>query len=165
MKTLLLLRHAKSSWKDAGQSDHDRPLNGRGRRDAPRVGELLADEDLIPDMILASSARRAQMTAAAVAEHCGFVDEVAQCPEFYLAPPEHYISIISTLPENVGRVLTVGHNPGMESLLRVLTGNSETFPTAALAQVELDIEQWYSLAGDGTGRLINFWRPRELDES
>ncbi len=165
MKTLLLLRHAKSSWEDAGQFDHDRPLNSRGKRDAPRIGKLLADEALVPDVILASSACRAQMTAATVAEHCGFAEEVGRCPEFYLASPEAYIATVATLPEDVHRVLVVGHNPGMNLLLQALTGNSETFPTAALAQVEIPIDCWTALAGNGSGRLINFWRPRELDES
>ncbi len=76
MKTLLVLRHAKSSWKDSGLADHDRPLNKRGKHDAPRMGTLLAKEDLVPDLIISSSAKRAKSTAEAVAMNCGYDGEI-----------------------------------------------------------------------------------------
>lgn len=162
MKTLLLMRHAKSSWKDQGLSDHDRPLNKRGVRDAPRVGNLLAEHDLCPDLIVCSTAVRARATAQAVAETCGYSGELVELPDLYHAPPGNYIEAACVVPESIGRLLAVGHNPGISEFLWHLTGAGEGFPTAALAQVELPIDAWNELTDAVRGELTNYWRPREL---
>jgi len=128
MKTLLILRHAKSSWSHPGLSDHDRPLNKRGKRDAPRMGQLLREEGLLPDLIISSSAKRAKTTAERVSNESGYV----------------------------------GHNPSMEELVEILTGEYQRFPTAALAQVELPIDQWGEFDEDIEGKLVNLWLPKEL---
>ena len=85
MKTLLLLRHAKSSWKDGDLDDHDRPLNKRGKRDAPRMGQLLRDQDLLPELILTSSARRCRKTAEHVIQSSGYRGETRITGELYEA--------------------------------------------------------------------------------
>ena len=90
MKTLLLLRHAKSSWKESSLTDHDRPLNDRGQRDAARMGQLLTDEDLLPDLILLSTATRARTTAELVAASSGFDGEIRLDGELYHAPSRHH---------------------------------------------------------------------------
>jgi phosphohistidine phosphatase len=162
MKTLLLLRHAKSSWKDDSLADHDRPLNSRGKEDAPRMGRLIAAENLVPDLIVSSTAKRARKTAAAVAEHCGYSSEVRKLDELYLAPPDTYIEMLRRLSDDVRRVVVVGHNPGMQMLVTVLSGAVEEFPTAALAQVELPIDAWSDLMRETRGELVRLWRPREL---
>ncbi len=162
MKTLLLLRHAKSSWKDENQADHDRPLNRRGKEDAPRMGRHIAAERLMPDLILSSTAKRARKTAAKVAEHCGYSGEVRKLNELYLAAPDVYIATLHALPDDVRRVLVVGHNPGMQMLVAVLSGANGDFPTAALAQIELPIDAWSDLTRETRGRLVRLWRPREL---
>lgn len=161
MRTLLILRHAKSSWKNSRLADHDRPLNKRGRRDAPRMGQLLRDENLVPDLILTSSAERALATAEAVALACGYQGEVQVTRRLYHAAPETYIELLSHISDEHDRVMVVGHNPGMAELVEVLTGQSQRMPTAALAQVQFSVNGWSELTG-GEGRLVNLWRPKDL---
>ena len=162
MKTLLLLRHAKSSWKESGLTDHDRPLNKQGRHDAPRIGHLIGQLGLCPDLIVTSSAVRARTTAQTVADHCGYENTIHQTDDLYLAPPVSYVDTANLFPDDVHRALAVGHNPGISYLLLALTEVSEGFPTAALAQIELPIDSWTEFTESTRGRLVNFWRPREL---
>ena len=159
MKTLLLLRHAKSSWAEAGVSDHDRPLNDRGKRDAPQVGRLLRERDLLPDCVLSSTAKRARKTAAKVLAAAELAENFELVPEFYLAPPTVYIEKLRTLPDSCQRVLVVGHNPGMEELLSAFTGEETSMPTAAIAQIEFEIEAWSELQLTSPARLVWFARP------
>lgn len=163
MKTLLVLRHAKSSWSETELADHDRPLNKRGKRDAPRMGELMRVEGLLPELILTSSARRAHRTAELVAEASGYDGEIQVSRDLYAAGPEEFIEALISLTTGYETVLVVGHNPGLEELLEMLTDESPAMPTAALAQVELEIEDWTGLEEEVTGRLVNLWLPRELD--
>ena len=163
MKTILLLRHAKSSWKEEGLRDHARPLNKRGLRDAPRMGALIEEQKIRPDMILSSSAVRAIRTAEAVAEACGAETPLVQQEELYLASSGSCIEIVRYLDESFHRILLVGHNPGISDLLGQLTGCDALMPTAALAQIKLPIEKWNALSLQTAGRLVALWRPRELE--
>lgn len=163
MKTLFLLRHAKSSWDDARLDDHERPLNKRGRKTAPRMGRLLRDEGLSPDAVLSSGAVRAIATARAVCEALGYEGVIDRREELYLAAPGAYLRALEQLPDETERPLVVGHNPGLEDLLEALCGRSERMPTAALAVVELPIERWRDLELDGRARCRRVWRPKELD--
>src|SRR5688500_2653227 len=99
MKTLLILRHAKSSWDDASLDDHERPLNARGRRDAPRMGDLLRDELLVPDLIITSDAVRAHTTALAVAEAAGYIGPIVVEPRLYHASPEDVLAVLATVAD------------------------------------------------------------------
>ncbi|MEC7696608.1 MAG: histidine phosphatase family protein [Planctomycetota bacterium] len=163
MKTILLLRHAKSSWKDAGQTDHARPLNKRGIRDSPRMGRLIAEQSLTPDLIVSSSAVRAVLTARAVSEAIGGLAPLVEEDELYLASPGTYIDTVRYLEESFQRILLVGHNPGISELLNALTVCDTVMPTAALAQIELPINQWRQLSPQTEGRLVALWRPKEID--
>lgn len=163
MKTLLLLRHAKSSWKHPELADHDRPLNKRGKRTAPHMGALLQDEDLIPDLILCSSAVRAHTTAVLVAKACAYMGEIKRMRELYLAEPQTYVEVLRQMAENHARVLVVGHNPGLEALIESLTGEAMTMPTAALAYVELTLQRWRDLDTDTDCQLVNVWRPKAFE--
>lgn len=163
MKTLLILRHAKSDHGDASLADHDRPLNERGKHDAPKVGERLAAAGLVPDAILSSTAKRAKKTAEKVGEGAKFAGEIQLERDLYLAPPSIYLRVLSKLPDSVERALVVGHNPGMEQLVARLSGQPQEFPTAALAHIELDIGSWSELNDTVRGRLVDLWRPRELE--
>jgi len=168
MKNLLLLRHAKSSWEDRSLSDHDRPLNERGERDAPRMGRLLRDEGLWPDLILSSTARRARRTAelllASPDENTldegtpGDDTEIRYLSELYLADPEDYLGAVRRMGGQAESVLVVGHNPGLEMLLQSMTDEWHRLPTAALARIDLPIDAWTDLA-PGEGLLAGLWRP------
>ncbi len=162
MKTLLILRHAKSSWKDASLADHDRPLNKRGERDAPRMGQLLLDQGLVPDLIISSTAKRARQTAELVAQACGYENEIVFTRDLYHAGPEDYLETLNIMAEDEEVVMVVGHNPGMEALLDVLTGESGYLTTANIAQVRLPIESWDELDEFTGGKLVNLWRPKEV---
>ena len=162
MKTLLILRHAKSSWNYPELSDYGRPLNARGKRDAPRMGEFLREQGLIPNRILTSSAKRARKTASKVAKTCGYTGKVKKVDAFYDSVAGVYYETLQALPDKYQRVMVVGHNPTMEQLVRSLTGEFRQMPTAALAHIELPIQRWEALNVDTEGTLVNLWTPKTL---
>jgi phosphohistidine phosphatase len=163
MKMLLLLRHAKSSWEETDLSDHDRPLNKRGKRDAPRMGLLLQNEELVLDIILSSTAVRARDTAVRVAKSCHYKGQITYADSLYLGGIEAYLDALKVLPNDFKIVLVVGHNPDMEELVMNLTGQAEGIPTAALARIDLMIEDWSILGNNKSkGRLERVWKPKEL---
>ena len=159
MKTLLILRHAKSSWKDSSLADHDRPLNKRGKQDALRMGKFLWEQELVPDRIISSTAKRARKTAKAVAKANRREDKVELTQELYHAGPGSYLAVLQNVPDDDHRVMVVGHNPGMEALV---THWSIDRPTAALAHVGLSIDQWKELDYETQGELLRLWRPKAL---
>lgn len=162
MKTLLLMRHAKSSWDDPRLEDHDRPLNPRGERDAPRMGALLRDEGLIPDCIVSSTAVRARTTAEFVAHACQRDDCVTLTSELYHASSDDWHQQIQQLPADNRTVLCIGHNPGLEDFLAVSTGQHVTMPTAAIARLSFGDVDWDDVSAAGEATLISVWRPKEL---
>ena len=164
MKTILLMRHAKSSWKDAELTDHERPLNKRGQIDAPRMGTIMCEHELIPQRILSSTALRARQTAQAICEVCGFQDEVTYLDQFYMAEVEEYISVLRELPDSIERVMVIGHNPGLETLLQLLSSQIESLPTAVIAHLVLPIHNWTELTSETEGDLVQIWRPKEIFE-
>ena len=159
MKTLLVLRHAKSSWNDPSLDDHERALNARGRRDAPRMGELVREYGLIPDLVISSDAVRAQLTAEAVAEAARYAGEILLDQRLYLASPADILSLLQTVQENAKTIMIVGHNPGLEELVEHLTGERQDLPTATLAQIALPIDHWRDLELSTQGTLLGHWRP------
>ena len=166
MKTLLIMRHAKSSWKDPAVSDHDRPLNKRGKRDAPRMAGFLAGNGLLPDYIISSSAERAQRTADEISACCDGAIELRTSRDFYHASPETWLQALQLVPDAVETVMIVGHNPILEELLYSLIGMYEILPTASVAQVEFEIDAWSQLAEDiedALPTLVTVFRPREID--
>ena len=162
MRELLILRHAKSSWEEEGLDDRDRPLNRRGLRDAPRMGRLLREQDLVPDLILTSPANRAKTTAELVAEAAGFRGETHESEDLYLASPHTAIDVLRMLDGLGGRVMIVAHNPGLEELVRALTGRAERFPTAALAALRVPVDDWTAVQLGVRCDVIGLWRPKEL---
>jgi phosphohistidine phosphatase len=163
MKFLMLLRHAKSSWDDAALADHERPLTKRGKEAAARMGRLLREEKLVPDLILSSSAVRARKTAEGAAKACGYRGAVELVESLYLATAGRLLGEAQALaPPTVSRLLLVAHNPGLEDLVAILSGRKETFPTAALAVFELDIDDWKGLELGVESRLTGVYRPKEL---
>ena len=164
MKTLLILRHAKSSWAEPAVSDHNRPLNNRGKRDAPRMGQLIKDEGLLPDLVVTSTALRAHTTASEVARACGYGRQIERNDSLYHAYPDDYIQFLRGVSDEHNSVMVVGHNPCLEDLVEAISGECQAMPTAALAHLVLEIDHWTDLTLPAPGRLINIWRPKEILE-
>lgn len=162
MKELLLLRHAKSSWKTAGLSDHDRPLNARGKRDASRVGQLLRDEQLQPDLILSSTAKRARKTAKKVARASGLEVRIELLDDLYHSGTSVHIQLLGEQSADSECIMIVAHNPGLEATLETLVGQYQRLPTSALAHLTLPIIQWSELDHDTAATLNDLWLPREI---
>lgn len=160
MKTLYLLRHAKSSWDDPGLADFDRPLNSRGLKAARFIGRLMFERGIKPDRIISSPAKRAAQTAA-------LVGEAAELPNFelddriYDASSPTLFNLLSEVPDATQSILLVGHNPGMQELITALSGESHSIPTAALIRLSLGIDRWPDL-GLNTGTLDYIIRPKDL---
>ena len=164
MKTLLLMRHAKSSWKDPELADHERPLNKRGKKDAPYMGRLLAEKELLPQIILGSTALRIHQTIEGLVQGSGYTGEIVFLDSFYLAEPEAYLAELRALPDSIERVLLIGHNPGLEGLLQLLSGRIESLSTGSVAYLSLTVQSWADLKGETEGELLELLRPREVHE-
>ena len=162
-KLLLILRHAKSSWKFADLSDHDRPLSSRGKRDAPRIGRKLLKESLIPQLIISSPAVRAHSTAEKVAKACGYDGEISVESSLYGSGYTQYLNVLQTQNDQYDIIMLVGHNPHSEQLLETLTGKMITMPTCTVAYVRLPIRTWKEVKAQTKGELVNIWRPKELN--
>jgi phosphohistidine phosphatase len=161
MKRLYVLRHAKSSWDDASLADYDRPLNERGLETAPFMGRLMRERGYLPDAVLSSPAKRARETARLASEAAGINLQILFDERIYEASPQTLVKVLSAVDDKAGSAMVVGHNPGMEGLIRLLTGETAAMPTAALAIVDLDIENWSEI-DHLSGKLVEVLRPKEV---
>jgi phosphohistidine phosphatase len=161
MKTLILMRHAKSSWDNPSQLDHDRPLNKRGRKNAPDMGHRLAEHGVRPDTIVSSSAVRAESTARMVIEAAEWTSPLVIREELYHAGRGAWLSVLNELTGNV--VIAFGHNPGISDFTNCLTHAGVALPTAAAAFIDLDIAQWSELSLTTPGTLLDLWTPKDED--
>ncbi len=169
MKTLTLLRHAKSSWDDPVARDFDRPLNAKGRRAAVMIGRHLKAEGFAFDHVLASPAVRVIETLDEVWSGYGQKLEPVWDRALYLASAASLLDLVQALPDSAGHVLMVGHNPGLEDLALDLTREGELrervedkYPTATVAQMTLPVDRWAE-AQAHSATLVAFIRPRDLD--
>ncbi len=172
MKTLTLLRHAKSGWDDPVARDFDRPLNAKGRRAAQIVGRHMRALGLGFDRVVASPAVRVTETLDAVFDGYGSRPNVAWDRRIYLASAATLLEVVHDTPEASARLLLVGHNPGIEELVLDLVPDAsdsherdeieEKYPTASLAELAFDVAGWDGVAAR-RGRLTRFVRPRDLD--
>ena len=161
MKALLLMRHAKSSWRDPTLPDFDRPLNKRGLKAAPLIGKFMRKRGIRPDLVLSSPAKRAAQTTTLVMERGQLEATLRYDERLYGASAADLLAVVSQIEESATEVLLVGHNPGIQDLLERLTGELHRVPTAALARVGLRSGTWGALR-EGTGRLEWIVRPKEL---
>ena len=164
MKTLYFIRHAKSSWENPDLRDHDRPLNPRGLRDAPRMANRLLGMDVVPDGILTSSARRAKQTSDFFRDALNVSpDNVIVAPGLYHAWPDVITEHIRQLPANFDTVLVFGHNPGYTALTNQLENDLfiGNMPTCGVAGAKADINQWsdFSLSN---ARRFAYLHPKEV---
>jgi phosphohistidine phosphatase len=167
MKRLFLLRHAKSSWDDPRLADHDRPLAPRGRRAAKRIAQHLREERIAPDVVLCSSAGRAQETLERISPALGGDARVEIEPELYGASASELLARLRRLPEEAGSAMLVGHNPAVQELALSLAGSGferatieGKYPTAGLAT--LSFEGPWSELDMGAGELVSFVTPKAL---
>ncbi len=164
MKNLFIMRHAKSSWNDPDISDHDRPLNKRGKRDAPKMGKLIRDQNIAPDLIISSTAIRASKTAELVARGFKYKGETVLDESIYSAEPIDILKILSRCPNRYDSILLVGHNPTVEETIKLLTALPEiTMPTCSLVHLTLAIEKWSEINKKELAKahLVHQWSPKE----
>ncbi|KQM62716.1 phosphohistidine phosphatase [Sphingomonas sp. Leaf17] len=174
MKTLTLLRHAKSGWNDPVTRDFDRPLNAKGKRAAALIGRWLRDEGFAFDHVVASPAVRVTETLVDVSGGYGATITPEWDRRVYLASAATLLDVVHALPDTAGSALLVGHNPGLEDLVLMLVPRSDDdpyriavegkYPTATVAQMTFDVASWADVAAGG-GRFVGFTRPRDLDPS
>lgn len=162
-KRLLVTRHAKSSWKSDADSDHARPLNKRGRRDAPRVAAHLVGLGWVPERVLSSDSQRTRETLQLMLEVLEPEPEVEFRRELYLAGPHEVAQALAELPDALETVMVLGHNHGWEEVVTWLSGEVETLTTANAALLSHESETWpEALEGAGEWRLHEVVRPKEL---
>ena len=143
MKTLVLVRHAKSAWDAPGLADHERPLAKRGLRDAPEMGRRLAERGLQLDVIRSSTAVRARTTAELIADALGLAADRLDLDErLYGASPEEILGVVREFDDAVGTAMVVAHDPGMSDLAFALSGTIEHMPTCAVAEFRFDVASW-----------------------
>ena len=144
MKTLTLVRHAKSSWGDPGLRDRDRPLSRRGERDAPRMGKRIVKAGMRPSLIISSPAARAWATAKAVAQEIGYPQEFLQREaDLYLASVDDFLEIVNAQDIGFNSLMLVGHNPGLTEFANYLSPNlTDNVPTAGVVSVNIDQNDW-----------------------
>ena len=171
MKTLTLLRHAKSGWDDPVSRDFDRPLNPKGRRAAALVGRFLRRQQARFDHLVASPALRVQQTLDEVAGGYGETLAPAWDRRIYLASAATLLDVVRELPDTVESALLAGHNPGLEDLVLLLVPAAadgprgeveDKYPTASVAELRFAVDRWADV-GEGGAQLIRFTRPRDLD--
>ncbi len=166
MKELFLVRHAKSSWEDPTLSDFDRPLNRRGKEDAPFMGEHLRHLGVKPDLILSSPARRAKKTAKIMAEKLGYPkDKIEWVELIYEATPQALLYLVCQLPDDAKHVVIVGHNPGLTMLSNILGDITiDNIPTSGVVAIAFDASRWYE-ACRMQGHTILFEYPKKVAKS
>ena len=168
LKTLYLLRHAKSSWAESDVADHDRPLAPRGRRAAKKVANHLHQRGVSPAMVLCSSASRSQETLALVVPALRRKPTIQVDDDLYAAPAEALLQCLRRVPDVIRSVMLIGHNPGLQDLALTLAGRGaeldrlkQGFPTAALVTLSIPAGSWSGL-GPGDAELVDYVLPQEL---
>lgn len=144
MKTLILVRHAKSSWDVAGQKDFDRTLNERGKRDAPEMAQRLKEKGVKPDLLVSSPAKRAHKTAKYFADVLKIdKDAIVLVDALYEAPMDTFYTVVTGLNNKHDVVLLVAHNPGITAFVNTLTEvHTDNMPTCGVFAVQADTEDW-----------------------
>ena len=162
MKKIYIVRHAKSSWKDPGMKDFDRPLNKRGKHDAPLIGKLLRDRGIKPDWIVSSPANRAQTTAKTIAQEVGFpLNEIVLEQKIYEAYLEDVVDVIQCLPDEVETAFIFGHNPAFTYLVNHFNHGElvVNVPTCGIGCVETSAKHWSDIHPDNSN-LVSFDYPK-----
>ncbi len=162
MKTLILLRHAKSSWDNPDIEDFERPLNQRGLKDAPLIAEFLTEIPFIPELIVSSPAKRAKTTAEIISEKTGYnPNNIVFNESVYEADADILMEVVNSTPDKVNTLLLVGHNPAITVFCNLISDKRiDNIPTCGLAAIQMNIKSWKSVAID-CGKLIFFEYPKK----
>ena len=163
MKKLLLLRHGKSSWDNPDLADQERPLTNRGKESASVIGKFLKKENLIPDLIISSTAKRANKTADIVAKRSGYSKKIVNSGALYTASSENYANIIHEIDDKHKTILLVGHNPSMEEVVERITVETHIMKTCSLAHIDLSISSWKNFHYGVKCKLIDLINVKELN--
>lgn len=166
MKTLYVIRHAKSSWDDSSLADFDRPLNERGKTDAPKMGKRLKEKDISPDYLLSSPAKRAHSTAKRIAEALKFPkDDIKTDRKLYHADEEEILDVLRTVPDKYNCVFVFGHNPGLTDFVNTMIHDRTQFidnvPTCGIVAFKIEANSWKTLEFGG-GEFMFFDFPKRL---
>ena len=162
MKTLLLMRHAKSSWRDDSLTDFQRPLNERGQNDAPRVGQWIQESGYRPEVLFSSSSVRTRETASLFLPELDPTPEVSYFDELYHADVPTLTKFIQRADAEVQTLMILAHNPGMEQLISLLKGVYEELPTSGLGVFQLDILRWDTFSSNSPAKVLACITPKEL---
>ena len=163
MRTLYLLRHGKSSWKDATLQDFERPLKSRGRDAAEQMGRFLDSKKVTVGALISSPSVRTRQTIDIVLRHAQLGVEPQFDQRIYEASLPTLVHVVSEIPDDRKTAMLVGHNPGMEEMLAFLTRESRHMPTCALAKISVDVSTWKE-AGRSAGKLEWFVTPKDLED-
>ena len=162
MKKLLLMRHAKYDWRNAGSSEHSAPLNAQGRKDAAEMGKVLAQENLRLDAVLCSTAQRTRETLSLLFDEFSFEGKPRYLAQLYTAELRDYVDILMGLSPAVDVAMIVGHNPTIASALEFFTERYQVFSPASVALIAFEIDKWDELIESPVGELLGFWVPENL---
>lgn len=160
MKKLFIIRHAKSDWSNEALDDYDRPLNERGKKNAPFMGKLLAKKKIAPDLIISSPSYRARSTAKKIASNVGYTDEILYNEYIYDATLKTLIDIVNFIEDEYDDVFLIGHNPGLNLLGFYLVDFNENLPTCGILEIEFDCKSWREVR-KSNAKLISFEYPKK----
>ena len=150
MKKIYIIRHAKSDWDDSNLDDYDRPLNKRGQKDAPFMGQILASKNIKPDLIISSPALRAITTANIIAKEVNYEKTITPNQYIYEAYVTSLQEIIQYIHDSNDTVFLVGHNPGVSALAYMLCGLKENLPTCSIVEIEFDCNSWMDVCKENS---------------
>ncbi len=161
MKTLFIVRHAKSSWNNPILSDFERPLNDRGRKDAPRMGKRLKEKDIVIDLMMTSPAKRATSTCKRIAEALSYPEEKIRLDEkLYHATEDKMLDIVHNIKDQYDNVMIFGHNPGLTDFVNSLTnGHIANIPTCGIVACNFPVDSWKEIDW-GTGEILFYDYPK-----
>lgn len=166
MKTVVLVRHAKSSWKDYGLDDFDRPLNKRGKRNAPFMGQKLKERGVFPDIILSSPAKRARTTAISIAKVIGYPKKkIAFDENMYHSSARYLFELVKNQDDKNETVMLFGHNPGFNDFADMLLQKNPVYniPTSGIYCIRFNVNSWKDMK-EGNGESVFFDYPRRYEE-
>ena len=163
MKTLYILRHAKSAWDNPGLADHDRPLNSRGKSDLPKMGQHLKRLGVNPELIISSTAFRARRTAEGIANQLGYdTEQIEYTRRLYHAGEDEIMDVLAEVDHTINHVMVTGHNPGFTYAINYFGSyNLDNLPTCGFARIDFDIDEWHEV-DRGRGKVIFIEYPKKL---